>query len=181
MGKCPPGVICIENFTVFFLIMIVFIVCFLIYIDSRSRTHSMANDSRVHEQTNRVHVVASQPQPSIQMVPINVPTRAGSMDTSYRQVGFITPLNEPSQDNILTLMGRSLHANRNKWQYYTITNQHNNVRLPISFKGRSASNDYGVDEIFSGDTIYVEGHNNAYTVTIYENGSNNGLQYLPFL
>lgn len=179
MGKCPPGVICIENFTVFFLIMIVFIVCFLAYIDSRSRAQSTYQEQ---EQISRASVfVPQQQQQSIAMVPINVPTRPGSMDTAYRQVGFITPLNEPSQDNILSLMGRSLHANRNKWQYYTITNQRNNVRLPISFKGRSASNDYGVDEIFSGDTIYVEGHNNAYAVTIYENGSNNGMQYLPFL
>ena len=75
-------------------------------------------------------------------------------------------------------MGRPLFTNRDKWQYYTISNQHNNVKLPISFKGRSALNDYGVDQIFDGDTIYVEGYNEPFRVTVYENDT---IKYLPFV
>jgi len=113
-------------------------------------------------------------------VPINVSTNIGavSASTSYRQMGIITPLNGTSKDNILPLMGRPLFTNRDKWQYYTISNQHNNVKLPISFKGRSALNDYGVDQIFSGDTIYVEGYNDAFKTTVYENDT---IKYLPFV
>jgi len=111
-------------------------------------------------------------------VPINVSTNIGAVDTTYRQMGIITPLNGISKDNILPLMGRPLFTNRDKWQYYTISNQHNNVKLPISFKGRSALNDYGVDQIFDGDTIYVEGYNEPFKVTIYENDT---IKYLPFL
>ena len=112
------------------------------------------------------------------MVPINVSTNIGSVDTSYRQMGIITPLNGASKDNILSLMGRPLFTNRDKWQYYTISNQHNNVKLPITFKGKSALNDYGVDKIFDGDTIYVEGYNEAFRVTVYENDT---IKYLPFV
>jgi hypothetical protein len=113
-------------------------------------------------------------------IPINVSTNIGavSASTSYRQMGIITPLNGTSKDNILPLMGRPLFTNRDKWQYYTISNQHNNVKLPISFKGRSALNDYGVDQIFSGDTIYVEGYNDAFKTTVYENDT---IKYLPFV
>jgi hypothetical protein len=111
-------------------------------------------------------------------VPINVSTSVSAVNTSYRQVGIITPLNGTSTNNILPLMGRPLFTSRQKWQYYTISNQHNNVKLPISVKGRSALNDYGVDEIFNGDTIYVEGYNDAFKVTIYENDT---IKYLPFL
>ena len=93
-------------------------------------------------------------------------------------MGIITPLNGASKDNILPLMGRPLFTNRDKWQYYTISNQHNNVKLPISFKGRSALNDYGVDQIFNGDTIYVEGYNEPFRVTVYENDT---IKYLPFV
>lgn len=116
----------------------------------------------------------------INAVPINVPTNIGSvpLDTAYRQMGIITPLNGVSKDNILPLMGRPLFTNRDKWQYYTISNQHNNVKLPISFKGRSALNDYGVDKIYDGDTIYVEGYNEAFKVTVYENDT---IRYLPFV
>jgi len=111
-------------------------------------------------------------------VPINVSTNIGAVDTTYRQMGIITPLNGTSKDNILPLMGRPLFTNRDKWQYYTISNQHNNVKLPISFKGRSALNDYGVDQIFDGDTIYVEGYNEPFRVTVYENDT---IKYLPFV
>ena len=112
------------------------------------------------------------------VVPINVSTNIGAVDTTYRQMGIITPLNGVSKDNILPLMGRPLFTNRDKWQYYTISNQHNNVKLPISFKGRSALNDYGVDQIFDGDTIYVEGYNEPFRVTVYENDT---IKYLPFV
>ena len=111
-------------------------------------------------------------------VPINVSTNIGAVDTTYRQMGIITPLNGTSKDNILPLMGRPLFTNRDKWQYYTISNQHNNVKLPISFKGKSALNDYGVDQIFDGDTIYVEGYNEPFRVTVYENDT---IKYLPFI
>jgi hypothetical protein len=93
-------------------------------------------------------------------------------------MGIMTPLNGTSKDNILPLMGRPLFTNRDKWQYYTISNQHNNVKLPISFKGKSALNDYGVDQIFDGDTIYVEGYNEPFRVTVYENDT---IKYLPFI
>jgi len=113
-------------------------------------------------------------------IPINVSTNIGavSSQTSYRQMGIMTPLNGTSKDNILPLMGRPLFTNRDKWQYYTISNQHNNVKLPISFKGRSGLNDYGVDQIFSGDTVFVEGYNEPFGVTIYENDT---IKYLPFV
>jgi hypothetical protein len=111
-------------------------------------------------------------------IPINISTNIGAVDATYRQMGIITPLNGASKDNILPLMGRPLFTNRDKWQYYTISNQHNNVKLPISFKGKSGLNDYGVDQIFNGDTIYVEGYNEAFRVTVYENDT---IKYLPFI
>jgi hypothetical protein len=111
-------------------------------------------------------------------VPINISTNIGAVDTSYRQMGIITPLNGTSKDNILPLMGRPLFTNRNKWQYYTISNQHNNVKLPVSFKGRNGLNDNGVDQIFGGDTVFVEGYNEPFIVTIYENDT---IKYLPFV
>ena len=111
-------------------------------------------------------------------VPINISTNIGAVDTSYRQMGIITPLNGTSKDNILPLMGRPLFTNRDKWQYYAISNQHNNVKLPILFNGRSGLNDNGVNQIYNKDTIYVEGYNEPFRVTIYENDT---IKYLPFV
>jgi hypothetical protein len=112
------------------------------------------------------------------IVPINVSTNIGAVDTSYRQVGILTPLNSSSKDNILPLMGRPLFVNRDKWQYYTISNQHNNIKLPVSKAGKSCTNEYGCDKIYNGDTIYIEGVNDAYKVTIYDNDV---IKYLPFV
>lgn len=212
MKKCPPGVICIENFTSVIFFIILFIVGYFMYVNYKNQSNSN------HKQSNSRPNIYSQEivlQPNIPYnnlnlierndvllnpydapykderylmpkvslipagtVPINVSTNISAVDTNYRQLGIITPLNGTSTNNILPLMGRPLFTSRQKWQYYTISNQHNNVKLPVSVKGRSALTDYGVDEVFSGDTVYVEGYNDAFKVTVYENDT---IKYLPFI
>lgn len=206
--KCPPGVICIENITLSLLFIILLVLVFFIYMNSKQQV--MVNDVTVENKREPsgwfTNLIPSWPYNNLpkdvllnpyaapyrderyfvpklkyippNSVPINVSTNIGAVDTTYRQIGIITPLNGTSKDNILPLMGRPLFTNRDKWQYYTISNQHNNVKLPISFKGRSALNDYGVDQIFDGDTVYVEGYNEPFKVTIYENDT---IKYLPFV
>jgi hypothetical protein len=209
MKKCPPGVICVENVTLFLLFIILFVLGLFIY--SNTKPNITINDHIIENNNHPTSgwfggFLPSWPYNNLQKdvllnpyaapykderyfvpevtyippnkVPINVSTNIGAVETTYRQMGIITPLNGSSKDNILPLMGRPLFTNRDKWQYYTISNQHNNVKLPISFKGRSALNDYGVDQIFSGDTVYVEGYNDAFKTTIYENDT---IKYLPFL
>jgi hypothetical protein len=111
------------------------------------------------------------------VVPINVPTRPSGIDSNYRQVGILTPSHGPSTNQILPLMGRPLFSSRQKWQYYTISNQHNNVKLPVRVKGKSGTSDYGVDELYTGDCVFVEGDKARYTATLYDNDT---MRYLPF-
>ena len=111
-------------------------------------------------------------------VPINVSTNIGAVDTSYRQLGILTPSNGSSKDNIIPLMGRPLFTNRDKWQYYSTSNQHNNVKLPVSRSGKSCTNEYGCDKLYNADTVYIEGSNEVYRVTIYDNDT---IKYLPFV
>lgn len=106
-------------------------------------------------------------------LPINIPT--SHMNTQYKQVGILT--RKHGKDTILALFGRPLHSNRNKWQYYTMTDKSNMIKLPVSRNGRSCTGEYGCDEIFNGDTLYVEGYQDAFNATIYENGS---MQYIPY-
>ena len=107
-------------------------------------------------------------------VPINVSTSIGAVDTEYRQVGILTPVKGPNK--ILSLMGRPLFTNRDKWQFYTMAE--NNIKLPVSKNGRSGTSEQGVDNIYSGDAIHVEGYNEPYKVTMYDN---NVIKYLPFI
>ena len=63
---------------------------------------------------------------------------------------------------ILPVMGRSIYHNSNKWQYYTMSDKTNAIKLPMSHNGRSCTSEYGCDELSSGDTVYVEGYNDAF-------------------
>ena len=107
-------------------------------------------------------------------LPINIKTRGANVD--YRQLGILTRMN--GEEMILPLMGKPLYSNRSKWQYYTMNDKSNAIKLPMSHNGRSCTNEYGCDELMSGDTVYVEGYNTAFKVTIYENSQP---RYIPFL
>jgi hypothetical protein len=202
MRKCPPGILCIENASMFFFIICLLIFCYFIYNSNIKQQQIEVNTNtniRREEPTSSWFGIPNYPYNNINntflnplspplrderylvptnVVPINVSTNVGAVDTTYRQVGILTPQNQSSKDSILPLMGRPLFVNRDKWNYYTISNQHNNVKLPVSKGGRSCTNEYGCDKIYNGDTVYLEGVNEAYNVTIYDNDT---IKYLPFL
>jgi hypothetical protein len=215
MKKCPPGVLCIENITMFFVVLIILFVVYFVY--SNSYNERKESQKERHQQNRFAPSINLMPQfpnfpyrnllpppvpgdvllnpytpplsderyliPQMNIippgtVPINISTNVGAVDTSYRQVGILNPTNKPNKDNVLPLMGRPVFTNRDKWQYYTIGNQFNSVKLPIIVKGKSGLNEYGVDRLYNGDTIYIEGLNDVYRATIYDNDT---IKYLPFI
>ena len=216
MKKCPPGVMCIENYSIFFVAICIFIIAYLFYnnADKSVIVNNNPSEKIVIKDTQRENPnwfsgwLPSWPYNNMSMfqdpllnpyapplrderyfvprfgmappgvVPINVSTNVGAVDTNYRQLGILTPSNGSSKDNIIPLMGRPLFTNRDKWQYYSTSNQHNNVKLPVSRAGRSCTNEYGCDKLYNGDTVYVEGVNEAYRVTMYDNDT---IKYLPFV
>ena len=166
MGKkCPPGVICIENMT---LLLISIVVGYMIY-----KNIGDSNNRAPIESTtiNSIHSIRSTLPPLVHnessniAIPITVNTQR--MEVGYRQVGILTRIN--SNEVILPLYGRMVNTSRVKWQYHTMNDSNNHVRLPINVNGRSGSDECGVDEVYSGDTIYVQGYDDIFKVTIYEN------------
>ena len=113
--------------------------------------------------------------PAMGVVPINVSTQA--IDTEYRQIGILKQKNGNSQ-TILPLMGRPLFTNRDKWQFYTINDKYHGIKLPIRKNGRSCTNEYGCDNLYNGDEVVVEGYDELFLVTAYDN---NTIKYLPFV
>ena len=212
MKKCPPGVICIENYSMFFLIICLFIIVYLIYNNIRSQNITVNNKSsekiviKDTQRENQGWFTPSWPYTNLPSdpllnpyapplrderyfipgfngvplgaVPINISTNIGAVDTSYRQLGILAPSNGSSKDSVIPLMGRPLFTNRDKWQYYSTSNQHNNVKLPVSRSGRSCTNEYGCDKLYNGDTVYIEGSNEVYRVKMYDNDT---IKYLPFV
>jgi len=209
MGKkCIPGVICIENMTLFFIFVILVVVIYLWYIHFvKNQNHH--NDNRERKETGSVVIVSQPSVPALATIsprrdpfndpyapplqsdgiyyptgfsdprglPVNIKTRG--LQTGYQQVGILTRTSGQSNDMILPLMGRRNTSGRDKWQYYTISNSGNlNTKLPISVNGKSCTSEHGCDDINNGDMVYVEGYNDTFRVTIYENDS---FQYIPYL
>lgn len=107
----------------------------------------------------------------IGQVPINISTSYYT-NYEYKQVGILSRVDEYDQhrerETILALFGRPLHRARNKWQYYTMTDKSNSIKLPIKSKGRSCNSPHGCDELYTDDIVYVEGYKEPFHVHIYE-------------
>lgn len=110
-------------------------------------------------------------------LPVNI--RTSTANTPYRQIGILTKNVNGTEPLILPLFGRNLLNGRDKWQYYTMSNSGGatfNAKLPISVNGRSCTGEYGCDSVSNGDTVYVEGYEDTFRATIYENAT---LNYIP--
>ena len=203
MGKkCIPGIICIENMTLFILFILIGLVIYFIFNQSMQKqqapqekiivipTPSMPNPSlnglatRTNDSLNDPYspplkkdgYIYPTLSGDVRGIPINIETRGTGM--AYQQIGILTPAG--SGDLILPLMGRKLMNGRDKWQYYTMANGSSTIhtKLPVSVNGKSCTGEYGCNDIQNGDTVYVEGYNTIFTATIYENGT---FAYIPYI
>jgi hypothetical protein len=203
MGKkCIPGVICIENMTLFVLFVIVLMLCYLYFQINKQNTNisSSSNQKLIYVQTPLAgistrndpindpyyppiktdgiyHMRNSSDIRGVPAIPINIQTQSTGLD--YSQIGILTRTNMNREEQILPLMGRRIMTGRDKWQYYTISNTGTiNTKLPVSVNGKSCTNEYGCDDIQNGDRVYVEGYNDSFTVTLYENAA---FSYIPYV
>jgi hypothetical protein len=192
--KCIPGIMCVENMTLFLvffflLILTYFYVQYIKLYQEKGNTKIIIVSPSSLPNPNPNTPLASLTMPPLRtddsyfLNPnINVQTRATNRE--YQQIGILTRMNnkhnssKPSNEMILPLMGRRNMSGRDKWQYYTMTATGNlNTKLPVSVNGKSCTGEYGCDNINNGDTIYVEGYNDTFKATIYEN---NLFNYIPF-
>ena len=110
----------------------------------------------------------------IRGIPINIRTQG--YNTNYRQVGILT--RNGGQETMLPLMGRPLMANRDKWQFYTINDKFNGIKLPVVSKGKSCTNEYGCDDLMNGEDVYIQGYKDTFKVTMYDT---NLPEYIPYI
>jgi hypothetical protein len=107
--------------------------------------------------------------------PVLRPVATQPYSANYTQIGILTRKNtssSTSSSDILPLMGRRQRNSRDKWQYYTMSGGGNGniqTKLPIRVNGKSGSGEYGCDEIYSNDTVFVEGYKDLFVATVYEN------------
>ena len=180
--RCPPGIICIENFTLLISILLIFALSYILFLYTKSsgtttpplviKNINPPIDSRAGPPM--LSNPYNPPFKPTHHMPINQNTQG--FETSFSQMGLLTRQN--GTETILPLMGKQLLSNRDKWQYYTMSDKNNSIRLPITFNGKSCTAEYGCDSLYNGDTVYVEGYNDAFQITMYEN---NSIKYIPVL
>jgi hypothetical protein len=211
--KCPPGILCIENYTLLFFVLLIIAILYFMnikYNQNLNKTHNTNNNhnySNTNNNTNNTNNNSSDLIPFLgnsynnrendvllnpysaplrddrifnnsnysgPKIPINVPTQ--SCNSAYRQIGILTRVNGP--ETMLPLMGRPLFSNRDKWNFYTMNDKNGMIKLPISFKNKSCTSSQGCDNLYNGDTVFVEGYSDTFRVTIYDN---NSMEYIPYL
>ena len=216
--KCPPGILCIENYTLLFFVLLIIAILYFMNIKynqnlnkthnshnshNSHNTHSSHNSHNTHTSDNnsselipflgnshntkendvllnpysaplRDDRILNNPSYNGPKIPINVPTQ--SCNSSYRQIGILTRVN--GQETILPLLGKPLFSNRDKWNFYTMNDKNGMIKLPISFKNKRCTSSQGCDNLYNGDTVFVEGYSDTFRVTIYDN---NTMEYIPYL
>ena len=205
-NRCPPGVFCIENATLL-LLLIFIIVSGISFIYFNNRHIVKDNNNKPYfDDTNALVERGLFPRPNYTFsniendvllnpykepvrddryllhfggsgrdprgLPINIQTQGLGGNSEFRQVGILT-----KGDTILPLMGRPLFSNRDKWNFYTMNDKSNMIKLPLKFKNKDCLSEQGCDNIYNGDQVFVEGYGSLFKATVYEN---NVMRYLPF-
>lgn len=184
--SCLPNMFCIRNTTIVLVIILGVLIGYIIYSKYGNNSgNNGGNNSGMPSMQRMYSPFYTMPIPDVLEnpyapplrddryhdavipIPINVRTQGPPANVNYRQVGLLTRVN--GKETMLPLMGRPLQKNRDKWQFYTMSDKNNSVKLPISFRKKSCTSEYGCDNIYNGDTVYVEGYKDAFRATIYDN------------
>lgn len=196
--KCPPGVFCIENITLGMMMIALIILGYFLFVYTNNSSKNpvqiinkvpapvvMSNHDNIFENamepplSRNPHAPNAPNTPHLAGdvrggIPVNIKTRP--TQHHFDQVGILTKPGSP-ENLILPLMGRLSDTARDKWEFYTISNTGSvNTRLPVSFRGKNCSSEYGCEDIMNGDEVYVEGYNNTFKVTKY---GNSNFRYIP--
>ena len=184
--SCLPNMFCIRNTTIVLVVILGALIAYIIYSKyGNNSNNNSGNNSGMPSMQRMYTPFYTMPIPDVLEnpyapplrddryhdavipIPINVRTQGPPANVNYRQVGLLTRVN--GKETMLPLMGRPLQKNRDKWQFYTMSDKNNSVKLPISFRKKSCTSEYGCDNIYNGDTVYVEGYKDAFRATIYDN------------
>ncbi len=188
---CPPGVFCIENYTFWIVGLMAVIVGLYFYF-----TMDFTRPSQILQITRELrggpiaggaggdilsnpYIPPERPPPTYGRYQtydggispdrlININTRSGGYEESYRQVGIITREDEESDSpTIMPIFGKPSATNRDKWNYYTMSSGFNSFKIPLSYKDRNCLDDNGCEEIYSKDKVYIPQYKSFFNVDVY--------------
>jgi hypothetical protein len=175
--KCIPGLFCIENMTLFFILVIILFLIF-IYFNLKS--------------TKYIFITP----PSSTTTPISSPAIISQLSSvSTRNDPFNDPYSPPLKSDQLYYPRNSSDIRgippvvsgvpvNIKTQGYNMEYTQvgiltrTNAKLPVSLNGKSCTSETGCDEIYNNDTVFVEGYKDTFVATVYESGT---FSYIPYV
>ena len=160
--------------TLLILVIIIGVFGIYIYISDLQRQKNTI-EQQLHTLRTREsisHDVDTQPMREIKVMPINVPTQ--KID-SYKQVGI---LSDSTSQKVLPLYGRRTVNGSSKWNYYTSTDSYHSFDISVSFKNKDCADEFGCEELTSGDIINIPAYNSSFTVNMYKL---TGPTYIPYV
>ena len=187
-SKCPKGTICIENYTIAFLCLLLGLIFYYTYKYSHSHDPTLfiqqttppplmfnvASNSGYDMMRPLARPGLSYNRnPSDTLLNPYSPPLTHNAPHAYKQIGYLK--NDQYGNKLFPIFAKPVHLRRDKWYYYTIFN---NIKLPIYSNGTKCSREHGCDSLMNGDTIQLENMNEAFQVSLYDN---NTLTYDPVI
>lgn len=95
--------------------------------------------------------------------PMNVNTQRVE---DYKLIGYL----HNNESKMLPLYGRRVHVNNTKWNYYTKSDNYSySIHVFINYKNRDCGSEYGCDELYDDDEVYISEFNGNFRVKLYDN------------
>lgn len=151
----------------------------------KSYREQIKKTSVIQQKSIDIHQKAIDSQQKNKGVPINMPTRGETED--YKQIGILSKnsINNTTSkpgDNadsvILPLYGKQCYRRSQNWFYYTMSNNFNSMKIPITINGYDCTDDRGCKELNDGDTVTIPSYNGVFTCKIYKNEK---MRYIPYV
>lgn len=100
---------------------------------------------------------------------INIRTR---LTEKFSQIGTLY-----NGGMVLPLYGRRSHTSSLKWNYYTITNDHIHIQVPLEINNIDCMGQNGCKEIYEDETVYLPEYGTTFTVKLYDRSP----RYIPHI
>lgn len=208
MGKCAPGVICIENITMLYIFILASILLIVVYYHSFSKSFSknktISSMNTNHNNYNnendsifpRANYGYSNVKNDILLNPYEGPSRDTRLFPNLNINSLKMPINIETQSvdtnyrqiGILTRIDNAREMILPLMGRPLITHrdkwnfytigENNMIKIPIHHKGVNCTSSLGCNDLYSGDIIKIDGYNSEFKVTLYEN---NTLKYIPYI
>jgi hypothetical protein len=146
---------------------IILLVVVSMFIGSTMKKHG--RDSSRNSQQFPVKVSPSENQERPVSRRINIRTR---LTEKFAQIGTLY-----NGGMVLPLYGRRSHTSSLKWNYYTITNDHIHIQVPLEINNVDCMGQNGCKEIYEDETVYLPEYGTTFTVKLYDRSP----RYIPHI